>query len=270
MTERANSRVDWDPERYRRFASERAQPFHDLLEMVSATPGGTAVDLGCGPGELTAHAATALGCAVMTGIDNSPAMVQAASAHERPGLSFVRGDIGPWTSDHDHDLVLAAASLQWVPDHPGVLARWTRALREGGQLAVQVPDNAHMPTHVVAAELARSEQFRSSFGVGGPPPDPVGDNVLAPERYAELLYELGYVEQHVRLVVYPHVLASSAHVVDWVRATMLRRFEMVLPAEVFAEFLREYERALLVVIGHREPYFFPFRRILFHGRSGAS
>ncbi len=271
----------WDPDQYRRFAAERAQPFHDLLALVEADRITRAVDLGCGTGELTALAAARLGISdverpvaaapspaapPMVGIDNSPTMLAAAAAHASDTVAFEQGDIAEWTSGGDHDLVLAAASLQWVPDHASVLRRWTAALAPGGQLAVQVPANADAPSHVVAGELAAGEPYRSAFGPQGPPPDPVAANVLAPERYAELLYELGFARQHVRMTVYPHVLPSSRDVVEWVRGTTLTRFAAVLPPEVYAEFLRDYEERLLEVIGRHEPHFFPFRRIFLWGR----
>ena len=70
---------NWDPEQYRRFANERAQPFHDLLAMIGDRPIGRAVDLGCGPGELTALAAQQLEVGQMVGIDNAPTMLASAS-----------------------------------------------------------------------------------------------------------------------------------------------------------------------------------------------
>lgn len=257
--------VEWNPDQYRMFAAERAQPFHDLLGLIEPGSPRRGVDLGCGPGELTAFAARHLGTEVMTGIDNSQAMLAAAAAHEGDGLRFEFGDIAEWTGDVDHDLVLAAASLQWVPDHAAVLRRWTAALASGGQLAVQVPANACMPSHTVADEVAHSERFLSEFGPSGPPADPVADNVLEPEEYAQLLYDLGFERQHVRLVVYPHVLVSSRAVVQWVKGTTLTRFERRLEPDVYAEFLADYEQALINVIGDRSPYFFPFRRILMWG-----
>jgi trans-aconitate 2-methyltransferase len=260
------SRSTWDPDQYRRFADERAQPFHDLLDRLGAVRGGRAVDLGCGPGELTALAAERLGVAEMVGVDNAPSMLASASAHASERVRFEFGDIATWTSSADHHLVLAAASLQWVPDHPTVLERWTRALAPGGRLAVQVPANAHAPTHVVAARLAAMEPYLSAFGADGPPPDPVAEHVLAPDDYARVLDALGFVDIDVRLQVYPHVLPSSRHAVEWVRGTTLTRFQSVLPADVFEAFLVEYERALLEVMGDDEPCFFPFNRILFTAR----
>jgi trans-aconitate 2-methyltransferase len=256
----------WDPDQYRRFAAQRAEPFHDLLAMVERGEIGRAVDLGCGPGELTALAARRLGAAEMVGIDLSPEMLAEAAAHATDAVRFELGDLSEWTAAGDHDLVLAAASLQWVPDHAGVLARWTAALAPGGQLAVQVPDNANRPTHLVAAALAEREPYRAAFGPAGPPVDPVRDYVLRPEEYAQLLFDLGYERQTVRLHVYPHVLPTSRHVVEWVKGTTLTRFRRTLPSDLYEQFLADYERDLVAELGSREPHFFPFRRILFVAR----
>jgi trans-aconitate 2-methyltransferase len=146
-----------------------------------------------------------------------------------------------------------------------VLKRWTAALRPGGQLAVQVPSNADAASHRVAATVAHREPYLSAFG-GQPPADPVASNVLGPEVYAQLLYDLGFARQHVRLQVYPHVLPSSRAVVEWVRGTTLTRFEKVLDPALYQQFLAEYERELIAQIGDREPFFFGFRRVLMWGR----
>ncbi|HEY7627831.1 MAG TPA: methyltransferase domain-containing protein [Ilumatobacteraceae bacterium] len=257
---------DWDPEQYRRFAAERAQPFYDMLDLIDPGPVRRAVDLGCGPGELTAIAAERLGTDEMVGIDNSPAMLDKAAGHAVQGVRFEYGDIGEWTSDGDIDLVLAAASLHWIPDHPAVIARWAAALRPDGQIAIQVPANAAMPSHAVARELADRAPYRQLFGPSGPPLDPVQAYVLQPEEYAQILYDLGFEQQHVRLQVYPHVLPSTRHVVEWVRGTMLTRFEKRLEPDVFEAFVADYERDLLAVLGDHSPHFFPFRRILMWGR----
>lgn len=258
--------ADWNPTQYRKFADERAQPFRDLIAMIQPeVAGGRAVDLGCGPGELTAQAASTLGIADMVGIDNSPSMLASAAAHEAPGVRFAAGDIGEWTSAGDHDLVLAGASLQWVPDHAAVLRRWTAALAPGGQLAVQVPANAYMPSHTTADALAHTEPYLSAFD-GAPPADPVAEYVLEPEQYAQLLFDLGFEQQQVRLQVYPHVLANTRDVVQWVRGTTLTRFQKRLPPALYEQFIADYEVALLAAVGDHSPFFFPFRRILMWGR----
>ena len=161
--------------------------------------------------------------------------------------------------------MLANASLQWVPDHADVLARWWDALAPGGQLAVQVPSNADHPAHVVATQVAATEPFVSAMN-GMPPADPVAANVLDPAEYATVLDQLGAVDQHVRMQVYPHHLASSASVVEWMKGTTLTRFAKVLPDELYAEFIDAYRERLLDTIGDSEPYFYPFKRILMWAR----
>jgi trans-aconitate 2-methyltransferase len=258
--------ADWNPEQYRRFAAERAQPFHDLTDLIEPGSIKRAVDLGCGPGELTALAAKQLDIGEMIGIDNSQAMLDKTAEHASDSVRFEFGDLSKWTADGDVDLVLAAASLQWVPDHAGVMARWTAALRPGGQIAIQVPANADQPSHSVARMVAEREPYLSLFGSDGPPIDPVQAYVLRPEEYAQILFDLGFDRQHVRLQIYPHLLPSSRHVVEWVRGTMLTRFEKRLTPEAFDAFVADYERELLQVLGNNEPHFFPFRRILMWAR----
>ncbi len=259
--------TDWDPEQYSRFESQRAQPFWDLVDLVHRGGIERAADLGCGTGALTVSVAERLGIGHMTGVDNSPAMLEVARTHGRVEVDFEYGDISRWTSQGDHDLVLANAALQWVPDHQAVLERWSAALGPDGQLAVQVPANHDHPSHLASSCVATQEPFASAFD-GEPPPDPVAENVLAPEQYAILLHELGLVEPHVRLQVYPQVMNSSADVVEWTKGSSLTRFFRRLPDHLHDQFVDAYREELLGRIGRVEPYFYAFKRILMWGRTG--
>jgi trans-aconitate 2-methyltransferase len=261
---------DWDPAQYRKFAEERAQPFWDLVDLIE-TPArgfGRCVDLGCGTGELTAQVTERLGIEEMVGVDSSDAMLNAAREMIGCGdhrLRFARGDVGKWSGRGDHDLVIANASLQWVPDHPEVLARWWAALTADGQLAVQVPANADHVAHRIAGQVAATEPFLTAFN-SLPPPDPVLHNVLPPEQYATILDELGAVDQHVRLQVYPHHLESTASVVEWIKGTSLTRFTKLLEPALVDRFVDAIRDRVLETLGDHSPYFFPFKRILFWAR----
>jgi trans-aconitate 2-methyltransferase len=269
--------TDWDPELYARFEALRSRPFWDLASLLDPAPLDPTrpiehlVDLGCGSGELTAALARQLGPTSALGIDSSPAMLKRASDQASAGVRFERGDIAAWSAS-DVDLIVANASLQWVPDHSEVIERWVGSLRRGGQIAIQVPANADHPSHTCSAAVANREPFRSVFsetGDGTPPPDPVAANVLLPEQYSELLHSLGVTNPHVRLQVYPQVMPSSRHVVDWVRGTSLTRFFTRLPPELHQPFVDAYTAELLATIGEHEPYFYAFKRILMAGRLGA-
>lgn len=268
----------WRPATYDRFADERSQPFFDLLGLCREVPGGRVADLGCGTGRLTAELHARSRASGTVGVDLSATMLAEAASLEVPGLTFRYGDIaafgagdtgifGPSEEGAGFDLVFSNAALQWVPeDHRDVLARWTRALRSGGQMAVQVPANVDHASHLTAAEVAAEEPFFSAMA-GSPPPDPVR-GVLRPEAYAEALHRLGFVEQHVRLQVYGHVLATTEAVVDWVSGTSLNRFRTRLDPELFGRFVDRYRERLLSVLGRQSPYFYTFKRILLWGRLG--
>jgi trans-aconitate 2-methyltransferase len=251
----------WDPDRYARFAAERAQPFYDLLDLVRPVPGGRVVDLGCGSGELTAELHRRLGPAQTVGLDSSPAMLARARPREGDGLRFERGDIADFAGDGGWDLVFSNAALHWLPDHEPLFERLAAALAGGGQLAVQMPANFDDPSHVVAAEVAGEEPFRSALG---------GwrglRSIRPPEWYAVLLDRLGLAEQHVRLQVYLHHLASRDEVVEWVRGTLLTQYAQRLPAELFERFLDRYRERLLPQLDDGRPYRYPFKRVLLWAR----
>lgn len=254
----------WNPGQYGKFADERSRPFYDLAALVEG-PVGRAIDLGCGPGSLTAELPELVGAQEVLGLDNSPAMLAAAEPHRRPGVAFAAGDLATWRDPGAWDLVFSNAALQWTGDHAAVLRRWQDSLRPGGQLAVQMPKNSGHPAARMAAELAHEEPYRSACG-GQPPPDTVAANVLEPADYALLLHQLGFAEQRVRLEVYLHRLESTAAVVEWLKGTSLTRFAKLMPAEIFALYLDELRSRLVQELGDLQPYPFTFQRMLLWAR----
>ncbi len=250
----------WDPAQYERFRDERSLPFFDLLALVRGRPGLRVVDLGCGTGELTRRLHEHLYARETLGIDSSDAMLAKAQAHAGGGLSFEKRTIDafadapgdPW------DVVFSNAALHWVSGHDELVAKLTRALAPGGQIAIQVPAAHDHPSHLAAAEVAREEPFAKALrGYVRYAP------VLLPEQYAHLLDALGYREQQVRLQVYGHHLESRDQVVEWMKGSLLTGYEKRLSPELFARFLDRYREVLMPRLPDTRPHFFPFKRILF-------
>jgi trans-aconitate 2-methyltransferase len=86
--------------------------------------------------------------------------------------------------------------------------------------------------------------------------------VLAPERYAELLFDLGCTEQQVDMRIYGHRLGGVDDVLEWTRGTLLTDYERRLPPEVYTAFLEAYRTRLHEVLGAPSPYFYTYRRFL--------
>jgi trans-aconitate 2-methyltransferase len=249
----------WKPAQYEQFKSERAQPFYDLMAMVRPVLGGKVVDLGCGTGELTQALHAHVGAAQTLGVDQSEAMLGKAKAFAGRGLSFEQGDIAAFKGGR-FDVVFSNAALHWVEDHPALFARLAQWLQPGGQLAVQMPSNEDHASHRTARELAGESPWRERLS-GWVRASPI----LMPERYAEILEELGFAEQSVRLQIYGHRLESRDGVVDWVKGTMLTDYERRLGAH-YPEFVEAYRTRLRKILPDRAPYFYTYQRVLLWAR----
>ncbi len=248
----------WIPAQYERFGAERARPFRDLVSLVEARPGMRVVDLGCGTGELTAQLHQKLQARETLGIDSSEAML--ARAPQVAGVRFEKQDIARFAPPEPFDLVFSNAALHWLPDHAALLERLTAALAPGGQIAVQMPMTDDQTPHLVAIELARSPAFRrllGGFERRAPLPDPV--------RYAAWLHRLGYVRQHVRVVMYTHLLESREEVVEWMRGALLTEYRKRLSPPDWERFLERYRQMLIPELEDERPYFQVYPRILFWG-----
>ena len=80
------------------------------------------VDLGCGPGGLTATPLDHWPDARITGIDTSTEMIACAVRRRAPGrLDFEIGDAAIWRSPMPIDLLLFKASLRWIEDYGALL-----------------------------------------------------------------------------------------------------------------------------------------------------
>lgn len=242
------SEDSWDPAQYERFREERQQPFYDLLKLVLPKRSMRIVDLGCGTGELTREMHRHFKAASTLGVDSSESMLARAAEVTEPGVTFAKGKLedtaGEW------DLVFSNAALHWVDDHPAVLAKLTRCVADGGQLAMQMPANQDHPSHVVANELAKE-----MTGEG------VRQFVMPVERYASVLHGLGYRKQSVHLQVYAHRLPSRSGVVEWVKGAMLTDMRKRMSEGDYSTFLAEYTARLLPLLDDTKPYLYTFKRI---------
>jgi SAM-dependent methyltransferase len=121
-----------------RFAEPLAGPFADR---AGVAPGMRALDVGCGPGALTAELVRRLGPAAVAAIDPSPPFVAAARA--RFGEADVREGVAerlPF-SDGSFDVVLAQLVVHFMADPVAGLAEMRRVAQPGGLVAACVWDH---------------------------------------------------------------------------------------------------------------------------------
>ena len=116
--------------------------FQQPTEWLNVPAGGIALDVGCGPGNVTASLARSAGAdGLALGLDISEAMLaRAVRVEAGPQIGFLRADAQRLPlRDETVDAVASIAVLQLVPDPAAALAEMARVLRAGGRLAVMVP-----------------------------------------------------------------------------------------------------------------------------------
>jgi SAM-dependent methyltransferase len=161
-------------------------------EWLNIPPGGTVLDVGCGPGPLTASLAEAVGSdGLVLGVDVSEPMLRRAVRTEAgPQAGFLRADAQNLPlRDETVDAVISIAVLQLIPDPAAALAQMHRVLRPGGRLALLVP---------TVGALARL--WRLLPGAGA--------RVFDEDELADLLEDLGFGS----------IRTKSFGTMQWVRA----------------------------------------------------
>lgn len=212
------------------------------------------VDLGCGPGTLTAVLTKRWPDAQVRGIDSSQEMVVAAQGH---GIAARVGDIAEWTPSPGTDVVISNAALQWVPGHGQMLTSWARALSSGSWLAFQVPGNFGYPSHAIIRELAASTWKTALGGVVLRDEDAV----LDAGGYADLLTATGAAVDAWE-TVYLQRLEGQDPVLDWVSGTALRPIRAVFDDGEWRAFRADLAPLLRAAYPTKDGItWFPFRRV---------
>ena len=255
----------WDPVQYARFADHRGRPFRDLLARVGAEDPGLVVDLGCGNGPLTMTLGERWPAARVVGVDSSAQMLESARAGDPDGrVEWVQADLATWDISalgERPGVVVTNATLQWVPNHRGLLPSWVAALESGGWFAMQVPSNFNAPSHQLMRDVAErhpaADRLRPGLARLG---------VAEPADYLDDLSALG-CDVDAWETTYQHILDPEGEqanpVLEWVRGTGLRPVLDALTDEGEREaFLEEYDARLRAAYPRR-PFgvLLPFRRV---------
>lgn len=255
--------VQWDPAQYGRFARERALPFRDLMSRVDLPWAAHVLDLGCGPGTLTAMLANRWPAARVVGVDSSDAMLKEAKLLEVPGrLEFILADLRTFEPNEPVDVLVANATLQWVPGHLALLEHLVSFLAPGGVIALQVPGNSNEPSHQLLRSIAESEHWRSRF-----------DGRIAPWRTSHDPVDYLAALQACSLkgsaweTTYMQVLTGEDPIIEWMKGTALRPVLGALRDSDADAFLVEYRAALRRVYPERSSgTILPFRRVFAVGQ----
>jgi SAM-dependent methyltransferase len=113
-----------------------------LADLAGVTAGQTALDVGCGPGALTAELVRRLGAEAVAAVDPSEPFV-AAARERHPGVDVRRAAAAdlPWP-DGAFDAAFAQLVVHFMPDPVAGLTEMARVTRADGAVAACVWDLA--------------------------------------------------------------------------------------------------------------------------------
>ena len=226
--------ADWNAGQYLKFEDERTRPATDLLRRIPLAEIRTAADIGCGPGNSTELIVERYPNARVLGLDNSPSML--AKARERlPRATFEEVDIATWQPDERYDLIFANAVLQWLPDHPSLLARLVSFLDTGGCLAVQMPNNLNEPSHRLMEKVSREGPWAGKLASASQAREEIGS---FEDYYSWLQRTGGSVD--IWQTTYVHPLADAGAITEWFKSTGLKPYLDPLSPTEQSEYLDRY------------------------------
>jgi trans-aconitate 2-methyltransferase len=250
---------DWNPDQYLKYRNERTQPSIDLISRIKFSNPEKIIDIGCGPGNSTQMLVQRWPNSKVTGIDNSPAMIQKAK-NDFPLQEWKIIDASNINTDEKYDIVFSNATIQWIPDHERLLQKFKMLLAANGVVAVQIPLFWDMPLGKSILVISQNERWGNLISEVSKT-FTIYDYTFYYDQMSELFDS---VEMWV--TDYLHVLDSQQAILEMIRSTALRPFHEKLRNDsnktAFEEEVLQ-DIVNLYPLQKNEKVLFPFRRLFF-------
>lgn len=249
--------TDWNPDQYLRYGSERLRPALDLMARIQVNSPETVYDLGCGTGTMTGILKERWPDARVTGVDSSASMLERTTDVEMTGVHWQHSNLNDWQPESPADVVYSNAALHWLNGHSQLFPRLMAAVKPGGVLAVQMPENFSAPSHTSIADTVREGPWRERLA-----PFQREQPVAEPSFYYDMLSRLAS-SIDMWETTYMHILEGENPVVEWTKGTMLRPLLENLSEEEGAAFLKSYSEKVAEAYPHQADgkTVLPFKRL---------
>jgi len=185
-----------------------------ILKRLGIVPGNRVLDVGCGPGSLTAHIAEIAGKdGSVVGIDPSKERIALAIEMEKttPNLSFFEGraeDLSRFLSA-SIDVVFVNSTFHWVQDQPAALREFARVLKSGGRLGISGGSGDYIAAHEkIKADVLSREPYRNY-------PEKSGPKFLKQRELESLLDDAGFSERKIVINTIIKSAKDGEAMIEW-------------------------------------------------------
>lgn len=254
---------DWDGAAYQRLSDPQFGWGMRVLDSVELCGDECALDLGCGPGRLTAELLVRLPRGRIIAVDASPSMISTARqqlARFGERVTFIESDLLDLDLESVAELAFSTATFHWIHDHVRLFRVIHRALKPGGRLVAQCGGGANLARiRGRSDQLIRDARFAPFFRDWQNP-----WNYTSPEETAERLRAAGFSEVETGLEETPILFDSADAFRQFARTVVVRPYLAAISDEACRE---EFLEALVSeAAGDAPPFMLDYWRLNMRGR----
>ncbi len=181
---------EWQAEAYHRLAQPQVAWSAEVVGRLRLRGDETALDAGCGTGNLTARLVELLPDGHVIGVDRSAAMIREARRLLPERVELHVQDLTELELKRQVDVVVSNATFHWIADHARLFGRLAAVLRPGGVLEAQCGGGPNLAAAVAAIDRvgARPRWAGALTGLRSP------WTFASPEETAERLRRAGFAD----------------------------------------------------------------------------
>lgn len=214
---------DWDGAAYQRLSDPQFRWGMRVLSSVELRGDECVLDLGCGPGRLTAELLARLPHGRVIAVDASPSMIATARqqlSRFRERVTLIESDLLKLNLDSVADLAFSTATFHWIHDHARLFRVIHHALRPGGRLVAQCGGGPNLARIRGRADRLMSDPRFAPFFRDWQNPW----NYTTPEATAERLRAAGFIEVETGLEETPIPFDNADAFRQFARTVVVRPY----------------------------------------------
>lgn len=200
-----------------------------LLERLHIVPGMRVLDVGCGPGNLTAHIAELVGeKGSVVGVDPSKERITLARQIQKPNLSFFEGqaeDLSQFPAG-SFDVIYVNSTLHWVQDQPAAIKEFARLLKSRGLLGTSGGSGDTLSAQERIKEDVLSREPYRNYPEESPP------KFLKQRELEALLDNAGFGERSIVVNRITKSARDADAMIDWLDASSSGKTYGSIPLEL--------------------------------------